>query len=143
VSVAEPATPRPGTKVIRIAADGTPSIEAFRCPDCSAVTATLTMACRACGSRNPPQAFRSAEAGALYTWTVVQRSYPGIAVPFVSAIIDLDGGLSIKGTLRDVKADQLKGGMRLKLVFDDAGGAKADDGAAYIGFHFVPEGAAA
>ena len=143
MSAADTVTPRPGTKVVRVAANGEPSIEAFRCADCGAVTASVTMACRACGSRTPPAAYRSAEAGALYTWSIVHRSYPGIAVPFISALVDLDGGLSIKGTLRGVEADQLEAGMRLRLVYDDAGGAKADDGSTYVGFHFVPEGAGA
>lgn len=143
MTAAETVTPRPGTKVVRVAANGEPSIEAFRCLDCGAVTATMTMACRACGSRTVPAAYRSAETGSLFTWSVVHRSYPGIAVPFVSGIVDLDGGLAIKGTLRDVDPDQLVAGMRLRLVYDNAGGARADDGAPYVGFHFVLEGAAA
>lgn len=133
---------RPATKIVRIAADGTPSIEAFRCADCGAVTATVTMACRACSSRTVPAAYRSAETGTLFTWTIVHRSYPGVAVPFVSVIVDLDGGLSVKGTLRGVAPDSLTAGHRLQLVYDDAGDAKAEDGAPYVGFHFVAEGVA-
>ena len=135
--------PRPGTKVVRVAANGEPSIEAFRCGACGAVTPTLTMACRKCGSRTAPEPYRSVETGTLYTWSIVHRSYPGIAVPFISAIVDLDGGLSIKGTVQGVAPDQLKAGLRLRLVYDDAGGVRSGEGSPYIGFHFVPEGAAA
>jgi len=71
---------------------------------------------------------------------VVSRSYPGIAVPFVSAIVDLDDGLTLKGTLRDVAPHSLRAGMPVRLVIDNAGGATDKDGAPYVGFHFTPLG---
>ena len=69
------------------------------------------MACRACASRTPPQLFRSAETGTLHTWSVVERSYPGVKVPFVSAIVDLDGGLALKGTVSGVDHAALRQGQ--------------------------------
>ncbi len=96
-----------------------------------------TLACRACASRVAPAAYRSPETGKLYTWSIVHRSYPGVAVPFVSAIVDLDGGLSFKGTLKGVAPEALKAGMPVRLVFDDAGGTSDADGNPYVGFHFV------
>ncbi|HEX8055595.1 MAG TPA: OB-fold domain-containing protein [Novosphingobium sp.] len=134
------AMPKPATGVIRIGAEGRPSIEGFRCSDCGGVFAEATMACRRCASRNAPEAFRAAESGKLYSWSVVHRSYPGVAVPFVSAIVDLDDGLTLKGTLRGVDADAVRQGMPVSLVFDDAGGARDKEGAPYVGFHFTPKG---
>ncbi len=133
---------RPGTKVVRVGADGSAWIEGFRCGECGAVVPVATMACRACASRFPPAAYRSPETGTLYTWSVVHRSYPGVEVPFVSAIVDLDGGLSFKGTLKGVAPDALKAGMPVRLVFDEAGGAVDADGNPYVGFHFVAGDAA-
>ena len=72
---------------------------------------------------------------------MVERSYPGVTVPFVSAIVDLDDGLTLKGTVIGVAPGSLRQGLPLRLVFDDAGGACDKDGAPYIGFHFEPEGA--
>ena len=132
--------PRPATGVIRIARSGEPFIEAFKCGRCSAVVTEQTLSCRACGVREAPEAYRSPETGALWTWSVVHRSYPGIEVPFVSAIVDLDGGLTLKGTVVGADLGKLYQGMRLKLVFDDAGGAMDKNGATYIGYHFIPEG---
>ena len=60
-----------------------------------------------------------------------------MAVPFVSAIVDLDGGLSFKGTLKGVDLEALRTGMPVRLVFDDAGGAVYADCNPYVGFHFV------
>ena len=134
--------PKAGNKSVRVGEDGSAWIEGYRCGACGAVMPVATMACRACASRIPPEAYRSAETGTLYTWSVVHRSYPGVAVPFVSAIVDLDGGLSFKGTLKGVEPNRLKSGMPVRLVFDDAGGAVDADGNPYVGFHFVAGDAA-
>jgi len=134
--------PKPATGVVRVAPSGEPYIEAFKCGGCGAVVTEQTIACRACGLRKAPEAFRSPETGALWTWSVVYRSYPGIEVPFVSAIVDLDGGLTLKGTVVGADLEKLHQGMRLKLVFDDAGGARDKEGVPYVGFHFAPEGEA-
>jgi uncharacterized OB-fold protein len=130
-------SPKAANKSVRVGADGSAWIEGFRCEACGAVMPVRTMACRACASRVPPAPYRSAETGTLHTWSVVYRSYPGVAVPFVSAIVDLDGGLSFKGTLKGVDIADLKVGMAVRLVFDDAGGARDAEGSPYVGFHFV------
>jgi uncharacterized OB-fold protein len=126
-----------GNKSVRVADDGTAWIEGYRCGECGAVTPVATMACRACARRVAPEVYRSAETGKLFTWSVVHRSYPGVAVPFVSAIVDLEGGLSLKGTLKGVATDALNSGMPVRLVFDNAGGAVDSEGTPYVGFHFV------
>lgn len=131
---------RPGHKAVRIGADGAAFIEGYRCLACGAAFPEPSMACRACADRAVPVPFRASQRGSLYTWSVVHRSYPGIAVPFVSAIVDLDDGLSLKGTLRGVAPVDLKAGMPLRLVIDDAGGAKDSEGAPYVGFHFESAG---
>lgn len=136
------AAPRPGHKVIRLGADGSAWIEGFRCPDCGAVALERTMACRGCGGRSPLEAFHAGPRGTVYSWGVIHRSYPGIAVPFISAIVDLDGGLTLKGTLRGIERDALRAGQKVRVEFDNAGGAADKDGTPYVGFHFVAEGAA-
>ena len=134
--------PKAGNKSVRVGDDGSVWIQGYRCGSCGAVMPVPTMACRRCASRIAPDAYRSPETGTLYTWSVVHRSYPGVAVPFVSAIVDLDGGLSFKGTLKGVDLEALRTGMPVRLVFDDAGGAVDADGNPYVGFHFVAGDAA-
>lgn len=130
--------PKPGHKSIRLHQQGGAYIEGYRCGDCSAVFPEVSMACRACASRTPPDAFTASETGKLYSWAVIHRSYPGVAVPFVSAVVDLDGGMTLKGTLREVDMAALRPGLAVRVVFDDAGGARDSQGAPYVGFHFVP-----
>ncbi len=127
---------------LRIDADGAAWIEAFRCGECGAVVPESSMACRRCDTRTPPSPFRAAENGRLYTWSIIERSYPGVAVPFVSAIVDLDGGPTLKGTLRGVATADLVSGLPVRVRFDDAGGAVSAEGVPFIGFHFeLAEGA--
>lgn len=134
--------PRPGHRSIRVDGSGKPFLQGYRCGACGAVVPEPTMACRACADRTPPAPFKSPETGRLWTWTVVQRSYPGVAVPFVSAVVDLDGGLTLKGTVVGVEPAQLRQGLPLRLVYDDAGGGTDKDGAPWIGFHFTVAGEA-
>lgn len=132
--------PRPGHKALRLSPDGKPRIEAFRCAACGAVVMDATPACRACGHRPAPEPVRIGERGRLWTWSVVHRSYPGVAVPFVSAIVDMQDGLALKGTLVCDPAADLRQGQPVRLVYDDAGGAKNAEGAPFVGFHFVLAG---
>jgi uncharacterized OB-fold protein len=128
--------------LIRLAPGGAPYLEAYRCSACGAMAERATLGCRKCAAPQSPVACRVNDQGSLWTWSVVHRSYPGVAVPFVSALVDMDDGLTIKGTVK-AAPDILVQGMRLRVVFDDAGAAVSPDGAAYAGFHFVPAGVAA
>jgi uncharacterized protein len=133
--------PRSGHRAVRVGDDGTAWIEGYHCGDCQAAMLEASVACRSCGSRDNLSSFRAAQTGKVYSWTVVHRSYPGIPVPFVSAVVDLDGGLTLKGTLRSAEPAAICAGLPVRLVFDDAGGACDSQGAPYVGFHFLPEGA--
>ena len=123
---------------IRISDDGSPALVGYRCANCGAVTLDQPMACRRCATRAAPAQFHASGCGTLVTWSVVHRSFPGVAVPFVSAIVDLEDGLTVKATVRELQPDAVAAGMPLRLVFDDAGGALDAAGTGYVGFHFVP-----
>ena len=129
---------KPAHALVQVAEDGTPWLRGFRCDGCGAVVSEATLCCRACGSRTAPVAVKLGASGTLYTWSVVHRSFPGVAVPFVSAIVDLEDGLTLKGTLRTTDYASLHTGLPVTLVFDDAGGATDPDGAPFVGFHFKP-----
>jgi uncharacterized protein len=134
----EVAAARSGHKAVRVGNDNSAWIEARRCGDCGATMVGPTMACRSCGSADRLETYRAAQTGRVFSWTVVHRSYPGIPVPFVSAIVDLDGGPTLKGTLRNIDPAVVRAGMPVHLVFDDAGGARDAQGTPYVGFHFLP-----
>ncbi len=78
--------------------------------------------------------------GKLYSYSIVHRSYPGIEVPYISAIVDLEGGGTVKGNLInfDPDPDKIKFDMPVEVVFQDALGRKDQDGNSYISYFFQP-----
>ena len=81
-----------------------------------------------------------ANTGTLYVYSIVHRSFPGIEVPYVSAIVDLDGGGTVKGNLINVEADpeKIPFGMPVEVVYKDALGRKDREGNSYISYFFQP-----
>jgi uncharacterized OB-fold protein len=49
----------------------------------------------------------------------VHRSFPGIEVPYISAIVDLEGGGTVKGNLINIDPDpeKVKMGMPVEVIF--------------------------
>jgi uncharacterized OB-fold protein len=70
-----------------------------RCGHCGATLLGKRLACAACGTKDIAH-IRLADTGRIRTCTVINRSYPGVAVPFIAAVIDIDGGGVVRGTLR-------------------------------------------
>ena len=100
-----------GHEAVRVGENGEAWVAGMCCGCFNAVMVTAGIASRRCGSRGRPEAFCAASTGTVYSWTVVRRSYPGIRVPFVSAIIDLADKLTLKGTLREVDPPTVHAGF--------------------------------
>ncbi len=64
----------------------------------------------------------------------MHRSFPGIEVPYVSAIVDLDGGGTVKGNLIGIEPDPGEDpfGMPVQVVYKDALGRKDREGNSYL-----------
>ena len=79
--------------------------------------------------------------GKLYSYSIVYRSFPGIDVPYISAIVDLDDGTAIKGNLINVEPDpgNIEFDMPVDVVFADALGRKDADGNSYLSYFFQPK----
>ena len=84
-----------------------------------------------------------AKTGKLYSYSIVHRSFPGIETPYVSAIVDLDGGGTVKGNLIDVEPDpeKIPFDMPVEVIFADALGRKDSDGNSYLSYFFRPQAA--
>lgn len=94
-------------------------------------------ACPKCGGRQGFTDKKLAGTGRVYIYTVVERSFPGVATPFVSVIVDLDGGGVLKGNLRNVQPAKVRFDMPVKVVFDDAGRTDKQNNS-YISYFFEP-----
>ena len=79
--------------------------------------------------------------GKLYSYSIVHRSFPGIEVPYISAIVDLEDGTAIKGNLINVEPDpdKIEFDMPVEVIFADALGRKDGDGNSYLSYFFQPK----
>lgn len=138
-----PRSPFPFIKVDDL---GMPAMVAQRCTQCGAAYAdSERMACGKCGARaDALELFTPASEGTLHSAVVVYRGFPGVEVPFISAVVDLDGGPTVKGTLRGTKGftpEDIAPGQRVHLRFDNALGRTDKDGNSYVAHYFEPAAA--
>ena len=132
--------PLPAVRYLRVPDAGEPYLEGSRCAECGAVFLGERENCAKCGARGALDTIRLADTGELYSYCIVHRSFPGIEVPYVSAIVDLDGGGTVKGNLIKVAPDpaRITFGMPVRVVYGDALGRKDRDGNAYLAYFFEP-----
>ena len=132
--------PLPVVPYLKIPEDGDPYLEGYKCGACGATFLGERSVCSKCGARDQMSAVRLPNKGELYSFTIVHRSFPGVDVPYVSAVVDLEDGTAIKGNLINVEPDpdKIEFGMPVEVVFDDALGRKDKDGNSYLSYFFQP-----
>jgi uncharacterized OB-fold protein len=123
-----------------IAEDGDPYLEGHQCGACNATFLGERAVCSKCGARDQMAKITLPTKGELYAYSIVHRSFPGIEVPYISAVVDLEDGTAIKGNLINVEPDpeKIEFGMPVEVVFDDALGRKDKDGNSYLSYFFQP-----
>ena len=87
--------PLPAVRYLKIPEAGEPYLQGSRCRECGAVFLGEREHCARCGARGALVAEKLANHGELYSYCIVHRSFPGIDVPYVSAIVDLAGATTI------------------------------------------------
>src|ERR1700678_2436231 len=124
---------------IKFGADGEPYVEGLRCGGCHSVFFGRRTACSKCFARDRMEAFRAPPRGCLYSYTVVYRSFPGVTTPFTHAIVDVEGGGALKGTLTGgmPDPDTIEMGMPVEIYIDDAG--SDTNGNRYVSYFFRPD----
>jgi uncharacterized protein len=130
---------KPVMPYLSFAEDGRPYLAGSRCQSCGQVFLGRRETCARCAARGRMEAVELATRGRLYNYTIVYRSLPGVATPFISAIVDLDGGGVVKGNLLEVEPtpEKIRFGMAVDMVFRGAETAVAS-GAGYLSHFFVP-----
>ncbi len=132
--------PLPAVPYLKLPKGGDPYIEGHKCKACSAVFIGERSICSKCATRDQMEAVKLSNKGKLYVYSIVHRSFPGIEVPYISAIVDLEGGGTVKGNLIGVAPDPAKipFDLPVDVVYKDALGRKDKDGNSYISFFFQP-----
>jgi len=134
--------PLPAVPFLKLPEDGEPYLEGHKCKACGAVYLGERSVCARCSARDQIVPTRLSDKGKLYAYSIVHRSFPGIEVPYVSAIVDLDGGGTVKGNLINVSPDpaEIPFDMPVEVVYKDALGRKDKDGNSYVSYFFQPAG---
>lgn len=133
----------PVVDFLKIPDSGDPYLEGYRCKGCGATFLGERTVCSKCGARSVLEAVKLANKGKLYVYSIVHRSFPGIAVPYVSAVVDLEGGGTVKGNLIGIEPDpaRIHLGMPVEVVYKDALGRKDKEGNSYLSYFFQPRSA--
>ena len=114
-----------------------PHLEANACTACGALFFDRRNACARCGKfefvRKP-----LAITGIVRSYSIIHRAAPNVPVPYVSSVIELDGGGFVKANLIDAGSDpeKIELGMKVKLTTFSCG--VDDEGTEAVAFAFTP-----
>ncbi|HMK62358.1 MAG TPA: OB-fold domain-containing protein [Acidimicrobiales bacterium] len=117
--------------------DGEPHLVANACRACGALFFDRRNACGRCGKlefdKRP-----LATTGILRSFTVIQRAAPGIPVPYVSSVVELEGGGVVKANLVDAgtEPEKIDLGMKVRLTTFPCG--RDEENTEAVAFGFAP-----
>ncbi len=132
------AKPLPVVEYLKLPEDGDPYLEGHKCSNCDSMYLGERTVCSKCGSRDTIEAVKLSNQGKLYVYSIVYRSFPGIEVPYISAIVDLEGGGRVKANLVGVDLDPKKIELGMPLELTTFGVAKDENGTEAVSFGFRP-----
>ena len=114
-----------------------PHLVANECSGCGATYFDRRNACAACGGREFERRALGSR-GTVRAFTIVQRAARGVPAPYVSAVVDLDGGGRVKSNIVNVEPtpDKVSLGMDVQLTTYVT--ATDDDGNEAVAFGYEP-----
>ena len=83
-----------------------PHLEGIKCACGAIYLDPKRVACSKCGEADKFKPLSLSDKGKVYVFSVVHQSYPGIKTPYVTAIVDLPEGVSVRANLTDVDPEQ-------------------------------------
>lgn len=132
--------PRPILPIFKL--QPTPHLVGSKC-SCGAIFLdTKRIACSKCGATGPFQPVDLSTKGKVWVFSVIHQSFPGIKTPYVTAVVDLPEGVSVKSNLIDVDPEDLQKnpqkafGMPVELVATQV--ATDRQGNPVMAFQFKP-----
>jgi uncharacterized OB-fold protein len=117
--------------------DGEPHLAALVCDGCGAKYFGRRNGCGHCAGRTFHRE-PVGTSGVVRSFAIVHQAAPNVPVPYVSAVVDLDGGGDVKANVVNVEADpaSITLGMKVRLTTFVAG--TDDDGTDAVAFGFEP-----
>ncbi len=102
---AENQSPRPIVPFLRL--EPTPHLVGKKCASCGAIFLDQRpVACARCGADGQFSEVVLSNRGKVHVFSVVHQSFPGIKTPYITAIVDLPEGVSVRANLVDVDPDE-------------------------------------
>ena len=98
--------------------DGDPHLEANECTKCGALFWDRRNACGRCANREFTKK-RLGTTGVVRSFAIVHQAAPGVPVPYVSSVVDLDGGGDVKANVVNVEPDPRARHARNEGAADD------------------------
>jgi uncharacterized OB-fold protein len=117
--------------------DGEPYLRAHQCDNCGALYFDRRNACAHCAQRSfSPK--KLGTTGVVRSFAIVHQAAPGVPVPYVSTVVDLDGGGDVKANIVNVEPepDKVSLGMKVRLTTFSAG--TDHEGTEAVAFGFEP-----
>jgi|SRR5581483_5982941 len=96
-----------------------PYLVGYRCTSCGATyIGEGRVGCSKCTTDGKIEETKLSDRGTLYVYSIVHQSAPGIPVPYISAIVDLPEGVSVRCNLVDIEPDpeKIRFGMPVEMV---------------------------
>ncbi len=121
-----------------------PHLEALKCEKCGAMFLDpKRIACSKCGATAESlKPTPLSDRGKVYVFSVVHQSFPGVKTPYVTAIIDLPEGISVRANLIDVNPEEVqknpKGAFDLPVEMTTQVVAKDREGHDVVCFAYRP-----
>jgi uncharacterized OB-fold protein len=120
--------------------DPQPRLQAHECSACRALYFDHRDACGRCGHTTfGTRAL--ATTGQVRAFTIVRRASPKVKTPYISVIVDLDGGGVVKANLLDPEPDATTITPRLPVALSTFVVGTDDEGTEAVAFGFSRAGA--
>ena len=114
-----------------------PHLVSNECTNCGALYFDRRNACAHCGKTDFGKKSLGTT-GVVRSFAIVHQASPGVPVPYVSTVVDLDGGGQVKANIVNVEPepDKVSLGMKVQLTTFVAG--TDDEGTEAVAFGFEP-----
>jgi uncharacterized protein len=114
-----------------------PHLEAHECSECGAIYFDRRNACAKCGKTEfGTRALGTT--GVVRSYAIVHQAAPGVPVPYVSSVVDLDGGGCVKANVVNVEPDPAKVSLGMKVQLTTFVAGTDDEGTEAVCFGFEP-----
>lgn len=114
-----------------------PHLEAHECKECGAIYFDRRNACAKCGKTEfGTRALGTT--GVVRSYAIVHQAAPGVPVPYVSTVVDLDGGGCVKANVVNVEPDPDKVSLGMKVQLTTFVAGTDDEGTEAVCFGFEP-----